>query len=105
MVVYTTTFRGVRATYEECKYVLSVFHNLRVRAEERDIYVHKYYYRELEDRVEKRRVSVPQIFISGQHIGVRTACIYHDMGQAHVIGLGCACQCEELAEGPYTIAM
>lgn len=61
----------MRATYEECKYVLSVFHNLRVRAEERDIYVHKYYYRELEERLGRTRVKVPQIFISGQHIGVR----------------------------------
>ncbi len=71
IIVYTTTFRGLRATFEECKYVLSVFHNLRVRVEERDIYVHKYYYQELEGRLRKMRVKVPQIFISGQHIGVR----------------------------------
>ena len=72
-MVYTTSFRGVRSTFEECKYVLSVFHNLRVRVEERDIYVHKYYHSELEERIEgeEERVNVPQVFISGQRIGVR----------------------------------
>ena len=69
-MVYTTTFRGVRSTFEECKYVLAVFHNLRVRVEERDIYVHKFYLKELEDRLQGGRCSVPQVFISGQHIGV-----------------------------------
>ena len=73
VVIYTTTFRGVRSTFEECKYVLSVFHNLRVRVEERDIYVHKFYLKELEERLQGDRCTVPQVFISGQHIGVSLA--------------------------------
>lgn len=70
VVIYTTSFHGVRSTYEECKYVLSVFHNLRVKVEEKDIYVHKFYHNELEERLQKRCVAVPQVFVGGQHIGV-----------------------------------
>lgn len=70
MIIYTTSFRGVRSTYEECKYVLSVFHNLRVKVEERDVYVHKFFYNELMERLQRRSAAVPQVFISGQHIGV-----------------------------------
>ena len=70
IVVYTTTFRGVRSTFEDCKYVLSLFHNLRVLVDERDVYMNSFYYRELEERLGER-LSVPQVFLSGQHIGVR----------------------------------
>ena len=69
IVVYTTTFRGVRSTFEDCKYVLSLFHNLRVLVDERDVYMNSFYYRELEERLGER-LSVPQVFLSGQHIGV-----------------------------------
>ena len=70
IVVYTTTFRGVRSTFEDCKYVLSLFHNLRVLVDERDVYMDSFYYRELEERLGER-LSVPQVFLSGQHIGVK----------------------------------
>jgi len=70
VIIYTTSFRGVRSTYEECKYVLSVFHNLRVKVEERDVYVHKFFYNELMERLQRMSAAVPQVFISGQHIGV-----------------------------------
>lgn len=72
VVIYTTSFRGVRHTFEECRYVLDLFHKLRIRVENRDIYMHKFYYKELEERLLQRggHISVPQVFISGQCIGV-----------------------------------
>lgn len=73
IILYTTSFRGVRSTYEDCRYVQTVLHNFRVRVEEKDIYVNKHYYRELRDRLGgsgMSRLPVPQVFISGQHIGV-----------------------------------
>ena len=71
-----TSFRGVRSTFEECKYVLSVLHNLRVAVEERDIYKHRFFYNELESRMGMRMVAVPQVFINGQHIGVsESSCV------------------------------
>ena len=71
--MYLTTFRGVRSTFEDCRYVKTVMHNFLVKFEERDIYVNKRYYRELSDRLGedgRSRLPVPQVFISGQHIGV-----------------------------------
>ena len=75
ILVYTTSFRGVRSTFEDCRYVKTVMHNFRVKMEEKDIYVNKHYYRELADRIgedSRSRLPVPQVFISGQYIGVRT---------------------------------
>ena len=74
IIVYTTTFRGVRATFEECKSVISVLYNFRVRVEERDIYMNAIFHNELEERLNRTKVSVPQVFISGQHIGVSSQC-------------------------------
>ncbi len=73
IVVYTTSFRGVRHTYEECRYILTVFHNLRVSVQERDIYVHQLFHRELEERLgieHDAQLPVPQVYINGQHLGV-----------------------------------
>ncbi|XP_041379002.1 LOW QUALITY PROTEIN: glutaredoxin domain-containing cysteine-rich protein 1-like, partial [Gigantopelta aegis] len=68
IVIYTTTFRGVRTTFEECKYLLSLFHNHRVKVEERMSTCITHFYRELEQRLDGK-VVVPQVFINGQHIG------------------------------------
>lgn len=74
VIVYTTSFRGVKATFEECRYVLSVLYLFRVRVTQRDVYMHKSHYSELEARLGRKdaaKVTVPQVYISGQHIGVR----------------------------------
>jgi len=63
----------VRSTFEDCKYVKTVLYNFRVLVEERDVYVNKFFYKELEDRLECSGIDIlplPQLFISGQHIGV-----------------------------------
>lgn len=76
IIVYVTSFRGVRRTFEDCRYVTTVLHNFRVKIEEKDVYVNKSFYKELSDRLEedrRSRSSVPQVFVSGQHIGVRRA--------------------------------
>ena len=73
VIVYTTSFRGVKATFEECRYVLSVLYLFRVRVTQKDVYMHKSYYTELEARLGQEdavKVTVPQVYISGQHIGV-----------------------------------
>lgn len=73
VVVYVTSFRGVRATFEECRYILDLFHNLRIRVAVKDIYMHQFYHKELEERLKHvyGQVGVPQVFIGGQHLGVR----------------------------------
>lgn len=73
-MVYVTSFRGVRATFEDCRYVLDLFHNLRIRVVTKDIYLSQFYHSEMEGRLRHScgggHICVPQIFIGGQHIGV-----------------------------------
>ena len=63
--------------------MLDLFHNLRVRVVVKDIYMVDYYHRELEERLKHDstiagHVSVPHVFIGGQHVGVYT-CIDTDL--------------------------
>lgn len=70
-MVYVTSLHTVRATFEDCRYVLDLFHNLRIRVTTKDIYVSQFYHSELEGRLaHSGHISVPQIFIGGQHVGV-----------------------------------
>ena len=69
VVVYTTSFKAVRGRYELCKKVVQTLHNHRVKVDERDILVSQEYHTELKERLNEK-ISVPQVFINGQHIGV-----------------------------------
>ncbi|XP_003390163.1 PREDICTED: glutaredoxin domain-containing cysteine-rich protein CG31559-like [Amphimedon queenslandica] len=69
IIVYTTSFSGVRRAHEDCKYILGIFHNHRVKVEERDVYASESYHRELEERLKGADFTLPQVFINGQHIG------------------------------------
>ena len=61
---------AVRSRFEQCSYVKRIFTNLRVKVEERDVFMNAYYQSELDERV-GRGATVPHVFISGQHVGVR----------------------------------
>lgn len=69
IIVYTTSFRGVRSTFEDCKYVLLVLHNLRMKVDERDTYTHPAYITEMETKIGCSPCKLPQVFIGGKHIG------------------------------------
>ena len=60
IIIYTTSFSGVRGTYEDCKYILSLFYNHRVRVEERDMYMNQSYHRELDERLRGDDCTLPQ---------------------------------------------
>ncbi|KAL5460500.1 hypothetical protein EMCRGX_G033951 [Ephydatia muelleri] len=72
IIVYTTSFRGVRSTFEDCKYVLLVLHNLRMEVDERDTYTNPSYITEMEKKVGCTQCKLPQVFIGGRHIGSNT---------------------------------
>ena len=76
IIIYTTSFSGVRGTHEDCKYILSLFYNHRVKVEERDVYMNQSYHRELDERLRGDDCTLPQVFINGEHIGVRFFIIY-----------------------------
>ena len=92
VVAYVTSFRSVRGTFEECRYILDLFHNLRVRVEARDVYTSQFHLRELEERLKWRgHVIIPQVFIGGQHVGVRTS-VYHVKCSIYIL-TKCLCFC------------
>ncbi|CAN6444756.1 unnamed protein product [Victoria cruziana] len=68
IVLYTTTLRGVRRTFEDCKRAKSVMEGYRVTVEERDVSLHLEYLTELRELVGEG-VGVPRLFIMGRYVG------------------------------------
>lgn len=69
IVLYYTSLRGIRKTYEECCDVRLIFRGLRVCVDERDISMDSSYRKELQGVLGGKAVSLPQVFIGGRHIG------------------------------------
>ncbi|XP_072519503.1 glutaredoxin domain-containing cysteine-rich protein 1 [Salminus brasiliensis] len=71
IVIYTTSFRVVRTTFERCELVRKIFQNHRVKFMEKNIALDSDYGKELEVRC--RRVgeppSLPVVFIDGHYLG------------------------------------
>lgn len=59
----------MRGRFELCKQVVQILRNHRVKVDERDILISPEYLAELKERLNDK-ISVPQVFINGQHIGV-----------------------------------
>ncbi|KAI3740530.1 hypothetical protein L2E82_30998 [Cichorium intybus] len=70
VVVYFTSLRGIRRTYEDCYAVRMILKFFRVIIDERDISMDSAYRKELLSVLgEKQTVSLPQVFIKGKYIG------------------------------------
>ncbi|KAK1804422.1 hypothetical protein P4O66_020429 [Electrophorus voltai] len=71
IVIYTTSLRVVRTTFERCELVRKIFQNHRVKFLEKNIALDSEYGKELEARC--RRVaelpSLPMVFIDGHYLG------------------------------------
>lgn len=72
IVIYTTSFRVVRTTFERCELVRKIFQNHRMKFVEKNIALDSELGKELEQRC--RRVgeppSLPVVFIDGHYLGV-----------------------------------
>ncbi|MQM03048.1 hypothetical protein Taro_035818 [Colocasia esculenta] len=68
-VLYTTTLRGIRKTYEECNAVRSAMESHDVQVVERDISMDAGYREELRLLMERREVRVPVLFVKGRLVG------------------------------------
>ncbi|GAQ78127.1 Glutaredoxin family protein [Klebsormidium nitens] len=68
VVVYTTSVRAVRKTFEECNAVRGVFLGHGVAIDERDISMHGEFREELRALM-GGLVAVPRVFIRGKYIG------------------------------------
>ncbi|XP_073439539.1 glutaredoxin domain-containing cysteine-rich protein 1 [Dendrobates tinctorius] len=71
IVIYTTSLRVVRNTFERCEMVRKIFQNHRVKFEEKNIALNSEYGKEVDERC--RRVSetpsLPVVFIDGHYLG------------------------------------
>ncbi|KAK4404793.1 hypothetical protein Sango_0847900 [Sesamum angolense] len=69
IVLYYTSLRGIRKTYEDCCAVRVIFQGFRVCIDERDISMDRSYRTELQDALKGQAVSLPQVFVKGKYIG------------------------------------
>ncbi|XP_044461454.1 uncharacterized protein At5g39865-like [Mangifera indica] len=69
IVVYLTSLRGIRRTYEDCYAVRMIFRGFRVWVDERDISMDAAYKKELQSIFGGRKVDLPQVFIRGKYVG------------------------------------
>lgn len=69
VVIYTTTLRGIRKTYEDCNTVRSIIESLQVQMYERDVSMDSGFKQELRKLMETTEVKVPVVFVRGRLIG------------------------------------
>ncbi|MCO5568811.1 hypothetical protein L7F22_022511 [Adiantum nelumboides] len=72
VILYHTSLRGVRKTYEDCCTVRLILKGLGVHVEERDVWMHSIFKEEIRDVLGERlkgSALVPQLFIKGRYIG------------------------------------
>lgn len=72
IVIYTTSFRVVRTTFERCELVRKIFQNHRVKFIEKNIALDIEYGKELDTRCKRvgEPPSLPVVFIDGHYLGV-----------------------------------
>ncbi|XP_049547748.1 glutaredoxin domain-containing cysteine-rich protein CG31559-like [Anopheles darlingi] len=69
VVVYSTSMGIVRETYTKCMSVKQILRTLLIKFEEKDIFMSNEYQQEIRDRMQTDCVTVPQVFVDGQHFG------------------------------------
>ncbi|KAJ0976719.1 hypothetical protein J5N97_012193 [Dioscorea zingiberensis] len=69
VVLYTTTLRGIRKTFEDCNAVRSAIEINEVQVIERDISMDSGYREELRELMGRKEVRVPVVFVKGRLIG------------------------------------
>ena len=70
IVIYFTSLRGIRKTYEDCCSVRMIFRGFRVPVDERDISMDSEFKNELQKALGgSKSWSLPQVFIRGKYIG------------------------------------
>ncbi|XP_061541408.1 glutaredoxin domain-containing cysteine-rich protein 1 [Phycodurus eques] len=71
MVIYTTSFRVVRTTFERCELVRKIFQNHRLKFMEKNIALDSEYGKELEERCKRvgEPPSLPVVFVDGHYLG------------------------------------
>ncbi|KAK9940848.1 hypothetical protein M0R45_017488 [Rubus argutus] len=69
IVVYFTSLRVVRRTFEDCRAVRSIVRGFRVTLDERDLAMDHGFITELQQILGQRKLTLPRVFIGGRYIG------------------------------------
>ncbi|KAK7284858.1 hypothetical protein RJT34_19611 [Clitoria ternatea] len=69
VVIYTTTLRGIRKTFEDCNKVRSIIESYCVRLVERDVSMDSGFKEELRKLMGTKQVKVPVVFVKGRLVG------------------------------------
>ncbi|XP_045799527.1 uncharacterized protein At3g28850-like [Trifolium pratense] len=72
IVLYFTSLRGIRRTYEDCYAVRMILRGFRVWVDERDVSMDSSYRKELMNVLGEKsmkNVTLPQVFIRGNYVG------------------------------------
>jgi len=69
VVIYTTTLRGIRKTFEDCNTARAILESNDIRVIERDISMDSGYKEELRRLMGTKEVKVPLVFVKGRLIG------------------------------------
>lgn len=69
VIIYTTTLRGIRKTFEDCNKVRSIIESYCVRMRERDVSMDSGFKEELRKLMGEKQVQVPVVFVKGRLVG------------------------------------
>ncbi|CAJ1885418.1 unnamed protein product [Sphenostylis stenocarpa] len=69
VVIYTTTLRGIRKTFEDCNKVRSIVESYCVHVIERDVSMDSGFKEELRKLMGTKQVKVPIVFVKGRLVG------------------------------------
>ncbi|KAE8651090.1 uncharacterized protein At3g28850 [Cucumis sativus] len=69
VVIYTTTLRGIRKTFEDCNKVRSIVESYGIHVVERDVSMDSGFKEELRALMGSKEVKVPAVFVKGRLIG------------------------------------
>eukprot|EP00252_Welwitschia_mirabilis_P005360 TRINITY_DN15867_c0_g1_i1.p1 TRINITY_DN15867_c0_g1~~TRINITY_DN15867_c0_g1_i1.p1 ORF type:complete len:461 (+),score=45.79 TRINITY_DN15867_c0_g1_i1:488-1870(+) len=68
IVLYVTSLRGIRKTFEDCRSVKLILQGFRIVVDERDISMHAQFKKEVQDILGKN-VTLPRLFVAGKYVG------------------------------------
>ncbi|KAJ0987403.1 hypothetical protein J5N97_005759 [Dioscorea zingiberensis] len=92
VVVYLTSLRGIRQTYNECKEVREILRSYRVRVDERDVSMHRGFKEELNEMLgfEYGGRRLPAVFVKGEYLGgMEEVRRLHEGGELGKVVEGC----------------
>ncbi|XP_022744041.1 uncharacterized protein At3g28850-like [Durio zibethinus] len=88
VILYTTTLKGIRKTFEDCNRVRFLMESFGVTFYERDISMHTEYREELW-RILDGKIMPPRLFIKGRYIGgAEEVLTLHEQGKLKVLFQG-----------------